>query len=308
MNTALPQGVLMPSTSEPPQIIVPARDTIFAERARRFVALAEGHALGDWLRFLARLTQAQHDALQTFGAVPLPNATALEQAHSHAMPPLPAEHWTRDAGWRAALLGIVGTLKSDATQAVQQSCARLESATPQQLEALAEQVLCAELHGDDAVLLPFVAAALQVYWTAMAAALGAEHMPALDVAGVCPCCGNMPVASVVRPSPDANNLRYLHCSLCNTEWNLVRVKCPTCDATGKIAYRHIEGSDTKNGEAVRAETCDDCQGYLKILYLEKAPDGDPVADDLATLALDLLVDEAGYSRAGPNLLFVTGNS
>ena len=31
---------------------------------------------------------------------------------------------------------------------------------------------------------------------------------------------------------------------------------------------------------------------------------DPVADDLATLALDLLVDEAGYGRSGPNLLLV----
>jgi FdhE protein len=59
--------------------------------------------------------------------------------------------------------------------------------------------------------------------------------------------------------------------------------------------------------AMRAETCDECKSYLKILYQEQAPDGDPVADDLATLALDMLVDEAGYSRAGPNLLFVPGN-
>ena len=48
--------------------------------------------------------------------------------------------------------------------------------------------------------------------------------------------------------------------------------------------------------------------YLKILYQEKAPEGDPVADDLATLALDMLVDAAGYTRAGPNLLFVPGDS
>ena len=33
---------------------------------------------------------------------------------------------------------------------------------------------------------------------------------------------------------------------------------------------------------------------------------DPVADDLATLALDMLVDEAGYLRSGPNPLFVPG--
>ena len=57
---------------------------------------------------------------------------------------------------------------------------------------------------------------------------------------------------------------------------------------------------------MRAETCDDCHSYLKIVYQEKAPDADPVADDLATLALDILVDETGYTRAGPNLLLVPG--
>ncbi len=34
----------------------------------------------------------------------------------------------------------------------------------------------------------------------------------------------------------------------------------------------------------------------------------PVADDLATLALDMLVNEAGYQRAGPNLLLFGARS
>jgi FdhE protein len=33
-----------------------------------------------------------------------------------------------------------------------------------------------------------------------------------------------------------------------------------------------------------------------------------VADDLATLSLDMLVDESGYARSGPNLLLVIGAS
>jgi len=35
---------------------------------------------------------------------------------------------------------------------------------------------------------------------------------------------------------------------------------------------------------------------------------DPVADDLATLALDMLVDEAGYARSGPNLLLINASA
>ncbi|MBI3524119.1 MAG: formate dehydrogenase accessory protein FdhE [Betaproteobacteria bacterium] len=310
MSTVMQYHSPIPSTGEPPRVIAPVRATIFSGRARRFNALAEGHALGDWLRLLGRLTLAQHQALQDLQALPLPDATALERARYHGMPPVPAQHWSRDPAWRAALRGIIAALKTaDVPDAVRQSCIRLDAATDAQIEALAERVLRTELYGEDAALLPFVAAALQVYWAALAAALGAENIPALGVSGVCPCCGSLPVASMVRFTAEVSNLRYLHCSLCSTEWNLVRVKCAACDATGKISYRQIEGSEGSglmNAEAMRAETCDNCMSYLKILYQEKAPEGDPVADDLATLALDMLVDAAGYSRAGPNLLFVPG--
>jgi FdhE protein len=104
---------------------------------------------------------------------------------------------------------------------------------------------------------------------------------------------------------EVGNLRYLHCALCNTEWNLVRVKCAACDATEGVSYRHLETEAGQGAGAVRAETCEACKSYLKIVYQEKGA-VDPVADDLATLALDILVDEAGYARSGPNLLLVPG--
>jgi FdhE protein len=59
---------------------------------------------------------------------------------------------------------------------------------------------------------------------------------------------------------------------------------------------------------MRAETCDVCHSYLKIAYQEKDPHVDPVADDLATLSLDILADESGYARSGPNLLLVSAAS
>ncbi len=292
--------------SEPPPIVVAQRTSIFADRARRFAKLADGHALGDWLRLLGRLSQAQHQALQSLPVVPLPDGEGLRRAHAHAMPPLPAQHWPRDPAWRAALGTIIDAVADGGPEATRRSLAELAAATPERLEALAERVLRTELYGDQAALLPFVAAALQVYWTGMASAIGDQGIAPIDVPGLCPCCGSLPVASVVRVAADVSNLRYLHCSLCNTEWNLVRVKCAACDATEGISYRRIEGSNLPNAGAMRAETCDGCKSYLKILYQEQAPEGDPVADDLATLALDILVDEAGYSRAGPNLLFVAG--
>ena len=293
------------SSSEPPHVIAPAAATIFATRAERFEQLAAGHSLSDWLQFLAALTRAQHEALQSLPSLPLPDATQLALGREHRMPPLPAQSWPRDPAWRTSLLRIIVAVTAAAPEPARKDLARLTGFDAERVEALAERVLHTELYGDDAALLPYIAAALQVLWTAGAARLGVTEITALDVPGVCPCCGFLPVASVVRSGGEVGNLRYLHCALCNTEWNLVRVKCTACDATEGVSYRHLEAEGVKGDNAVRAETCDSCKSYLKIVYQEKGP-VDPVADDLATLALDILVDEAGYARSGPNLLLVPG--
>ncbi len=288
-------------------ILVPPAD-IFSTRAARFAQLASGHALGDWLRFLGALSHCQHEALQALHALPLPNAEQCALAQAHRMPPLPAQSWPRDPAWHGVLRQIVESLAPTAPEATRPQLARLATLPGARLEELAERVLHTELYGDDVALLPYVGAALQVLWTSLAQKVGVG-MTALDVPGVCPCCGFLPVASIVRSVGEGDNavanLRYLHCALCNTEWNLVRVKCAACDATEGISYRQLEGDGVKQPEAVRAETCDSCKSYLKIVYTEKGG-LDPVADDLATLALDILIDEAGYARAGPNLLFIPG--
>jgi FdhE protein len=69
-----------------------------------------------------------------------------------------------------------------------------------------------------------------------------------------------------------------------------------------LALKSIEGD---NG-AVKAETCVSCRTYAKLLYEAKDTQVDPFADDLATLALDVLVGEAGWSRHAPNPLLLIG--
>ena len=58
-------------------------------------------------------------------------------------------------------------------------------------------------------------------------------------------------------------------------------------------------------DAVKAEACDDCGSYLKIVNMEKDPHVEPVADDIATLALDVMMYESGKPRSGPNLMLFT---
>ena len=72
-----------------------------------------------------------------------------------------------------------------------------------------------------------------------------------------------------------------------------------------MQYLTIEQDGRRSADA---ETCDECKSYLKIFYQEKEPMLEAMADDLATLSLDLLVDEQGYRRSGPNFLLHPGSS
>jgi FdhE protein len=154
-----------------------------------------------------------------------------------------------------------------------------------------------------------VMASLQVHWAALAGCFTAEAIHALDVPGLCPLCGSQPMASVVYAQSPYQGYRYLHCALCATEWHMVRVQCSRCGASGKsIAYQSaMLGANQENdGSAteapVRAETCEQCRCYRKILYQEKDPQVEPVADDLASVNLDLLLGQGGYHRASGNPL------
>jgi len=311
-------GDALQAPAEAPFALPPDHVRLFAARADRFRALADNHgaphAQADWLRFLAELSTAQQEALPEVHDCELPSPNAREQSRQHLMPPLSITSLARDPAWQKALQAIVLHLQTNlqknlpnATSALLATLERLAKSSSSALETLAGKVLEHDLADDqDRAASVFIAAALQVYWTTLAARieghLDSNSLVRLDNKGLCPCCGSLPVASVVRVGGEVEGLRYLHCSLCNTEWNLVRVTCASCDDNAGIAYHSLQGQHP----AVRAETCDACKGYLKILYQEKDPQADPVADDLATLALDLLIDEAGYERAGPNLFLLSG--
>ena len=304
----LPQsaaGANLHQGPEAPAVLQPEPASVFADRAARFDRLADGHALGDWLAFLARLSRIQHDLLKTHPAVPLPSDAASAQAREHGMPVLPANGWQRDPVWRKHLAALAGGLQAHAPEALRPVLAGLLTAGEAELEVLADGVLRTEYDPAHSARLPFIAAALQVYWTWMAAQPALAGLARLDVPGVCPCCGSLPVSSVIQAG-QYTGARYLHCSLCNTEWNLVRANCTSCGETDKVSYRVLEAEGSTAHDTVRAEVCDDCHSYLKQVLRDKDASADPVADDLATLALDILVDEAGYLRSGPNPLFIPG--
>jgi FdhE protein len=272
----------------------PAR--LFAERAERFRTLAGAHSLGPYLSLLADVSNAQAAVVGDVPPPEWPAADAVERAYDFSMPPLGRSEFRVDAAWTETLTRLIARLRAIAMpEPASRALAGLEAADATLRVVMVRNLLADAVPADAFAEHAFVSAALQVHFARLAAGLDAKRLqPAGD--GVCPACGGPPVASLVVGGTAAHGTRYCVCALCGTLWNYVRIKCTLCGGTKGIAYHGIEG----DAGTVKAETCESCRGYVKILHQHKDPQLDPVADDVATLGLDLLVREAGYRRGAVN--------
>ncbi|HYC16561.1 MAG TPA: formate dehydrogenase accessory protein FdhE [Pseudolabrys sp.] len=282
--------------AEPPFVKLPDPLTLFAVRAKRLRDLAEGHALARYLNFLAALNDIQHRLQGGLAEPDMPAEDALKRAREFGMPPLDRGRFTADSAFDATIERLF-TLATGIEMPEQARAAlvRAQAADEAARGAMARAVLTDSIPVDQLADHVFVAAALQVHFTRQAARLdGKSLVPVGD--GVCPGCGGPPVASLVVGWAGAHNTRFCACSLCATQWNYVRIKCTLCGSTKDISYKQIEGAS----DEVRAEVCEGCRGYVKILQQIQNPALDPVADDVASIALDLLVRELGYRRGAIN--------
>ena len=295
-----------------PRVILPEPSSVFADRAARMRMLAKDHSLSGYLLLMAHVADAQQHALLSYSGERVSDAQ-VSRAQSYGMPPLQAVGAPRDRRWRDILDSMLAhvTAASGVPAPAIDICRALQdlaSRDPDALEALADKLLDGrEGEVDSAAapgaaapgaMAPFVMSALQVVWTAQAGVFDHKQLPVVSPFGVCPACGSLPVASIVRVGGRRDGCRYMCCGLCATEWHLVRVVCSHCEETKDVAYHSIEGGS----DAIKAESCDHCRVYRKIFYQEKDLYVDPVADDLATLTLDVLMGQEGYSRASGNPL------
>ena len=298
MNT---QAIELPPSGEAAAVLLPDPGTVFLARAERFDALALHHGLGEWLAFLGRLSHAQHAALQASAQdITPPAEDVLERAAKHRMPPISVASYQRPAVWREILRDIVGDLLENAPVGARETLDGLLVTSAEDLDKLGEKLLNGEPEGADMARLPYVAAAMQVVFTALASKLEADALPLMESHSTCPVCGSHPVVSVIRSDGPTAGLRYVHCTLCNTEWHVPHATCVSCGDRDKITLHEIDGDDG----IARAESCGSCESYTKLIVQPKNVRVDPIADDLASVALDMLVDDAGFVRSGPNYLLI----
>jgi len=288
--------------AEPPFVRLPDPKRIFAERAGRFAALASNHQLASYLLFLAALCEAQHQAQDGTPEPELPSADAIARAREFGMPPLDRNRFTASAEFDATfgrLLGLAQTIEKPAAAAA--AFARVANADAAMRDAMIRNVLADSIPVDQLADHVYAAAAMQLHFARLTARLDDKQLvPVGD--GACPACAAPPVSSMVIGWPRAHGTRFCACSLCGTLWNYVRIKCTICASTAGVSYREIDGGPA----TVKAETCDVCHGYAKMLYQATDMAVEPMADDMASLGLDMLVGEAGWSRLAPNPFVLTG--
>ena len=280
----------------PPFVRLPDPPTLFATRSLRFRTLAEGHQLAPYLLFLAAISECQHRIQKDLPEPDLPADDARARAHEHAMPPLDRTRFTADAALDATLdrlLALAATIDmpDNARAAIERARGADAAMRDEMVRAVLADAIPVETLADHV----YVAAALQVHFARLAARLDPAALGPIGD-GVCPACGGAPVASAIVGWKGAHGTRFCTCSLCATQWHVVRIKCVLCESTAGIAYEELDGGP----DTVKAETCESCHGYVKILHQHKNPQLEPVADDIATLGLDILLRETGYRRGAVN--------
>lgn len=265
--------------------------------------LAAKNPLGDYLRFAAVIAQAQEIVLYDH-PLQIDLHQRLAESAQQGKPPLDIHTYPRDVHWQRLLHSLIAELKPEMSGQALAVLENLEKASSTELETLASALLEGEFAQVSSDKAPFIWAALSIYWAQMAAMIpGKARAEYGEHRQFCPVCASVPVASVVHMDVGQQGLRYLHCNLCESEWYVVRSKCSNCEQTRDLHYWSLDSEQA----AVKAESCGDCGTYLKMLYQEKDPALEPVADDLASLVLDARMEQEGFARSSLNPFMFPGD-
>ena len=113
----------------------------------------------------------------------------------------------------------------------------------------------------------------------------------------CPFCAT-PVVSLLREAGHGAR-RWNVCGVCLAESPAPRLGCPAC---GEQRFEALPIYRSDATEPARIDACDTCRAYTKTIDLTRDGSACPIADDVASVSLDLWAREQGYHRARPNLL------
>ncbi len=296
--TLAPDPSVIGGVATPDFARLPDPAALFARRAERLRRLADSARLGPYLHFLADLSAVQAEL-----AVQLPPAAPVDPAmvarnRSFRMPPVDRAALVASDDMAEVLEALLNRAAGiDMPVQARAALDALREAPEDDRRALLDEIAADRVPEGFAAPAAFAAAALQLAAARLAQALDAGQLVPIRT-GVCPTCGGKPSVSMVTATQNQEGARYACCATCATEWNEVRVKCLCCGSTKGIGYRALE-SDPEAAH-IRAEICDECDSWVKILYQNRNTAFDPMADDVASLGLDALMRDSKWGRGGFN--------
>jgi FdhE protein len=110
--------------------------------------------------------------------------------------------------------------------------------------------------------------------------------------GSCPYCGSAAALAEIQGKEGG---RHLRCGMCGADWPYPRLKCAHCGNTDykSLGYITVDGEEEKYS----IQTCEQCHNYIKVIVtFEPTPVDLLPIEDLATLYLDLIATERGFSH------------
>lgn len=119
--------------------------------------------------------------------------------------------------------------------------------------------------------------------------------------GECPLCASPPAMAIVfTPENGTSEQRLLSCCFCTYRWSYPMKGCPSC-GNARLEHFGLIVGDSVRDQCVRAVSCEKCHTYLKTVFTgcrndrKKPEDLDMDIEDVATLNLDIMADQRGYT-------------
>ncbi|MGE0765629.1 MAG: formate dehydrogenase accessory protein FdhE [Hyphomicrobiaceae bacterium] len=292
-DAEMPGGsTIIGEVAAPPFARLPSSTQLFIDRTLRFRFLAKNSTLAPYLEFLAALSELQYRVQKGLPEPRMAGPEAVARARARRMPPIDRNHFEMDAAFDETLaIFLHAAADLPSPPAAGDAIRRLSAANAITRETLLRHVLANSMPPETLAEHIIMASVAQIHFARCATRLAAGALVPVGN-GACPTCGCAPSCTMVVGWPGAYGTRFCSCALCGTLWHYVRIACVLCGSTSGIGYQEIDaGSGT-----IKAETCDACGRYVKILYQTKDHAIEPIADDVASLALDLLMVRGRYAR------------
>lgn len=279
-------------------LFYPNPKMLYMQRAKRMAVLAKKSPFADYLNFCAKIVLAQAKLVE-YSPVSQDLTTIVEFAIKNNLPPLSIDNYPLNEQWITYLHTILEAVQ-DVNEQINQEINDLKQKSTDELLIKANQLLNGQFDLVTSNESLFIWSALSVYYSQLANQLpGKAIANTAEQRWLCPVCQHSPIASIVHIGANLG-LRYLHCSLCESEWYVPRAKCTNCDNMENITYFSLDEALS----SIKTECCSKCHSYLKIFNQEKDAYLDIVADDINSLILDMETEREKFAKSGINpLLF-----